>query len=99
MASELTIRTAIVRWLRAQGAYVLVTTGVSTAGTPDLLVCYRGCFIALEVKALGGRTTPLQEVHLELVGGAGGAAAVVRSVESVASLLQNLPPLVDDVGG
>lgn len=90
MAGELALRTRIVAALREKGCYVLVTTGVASAGTPDLLVCYRGHFIALEVKApSGGRVARIQEVVLGMIERAGGTGAVVRSVdEALLALLR-----------
>ena len=85
--SELTIRTAIVNRLRREGAYVLVTTGVATAGTPDLLVCYHGLYTALEVKAPKGYPSKLQTATLERISRAGGVAKVVRSVRDAEAVM------------
>lgn len=59
------------------------------AGEPDILVCYEGWFVALEVKRPGsaGNTTPLQEAALEAWRKAYGVAGVVTSVEEVRVLL------------
>lgn len=89
--SELTTRTAIVRALRRAGAWTIVTTGVAQAGAPDLLVCYLGRFIALEVKAdKGGRVSPQQSLMLRKIEAAGGTAQVVRSVDEALKAL--IPP-------
>ena len=58
-----------------------------TAGIPDLIVCYRGRFVALEAKV--GRNTPtkLQAATIDKIRQAGGTAAVVYSVEDVQALL------------
>jgi len=51
---------------------------VSIRGTPDLLICCNGYFVAWELKA-GGRykETPLQAYHLKGVVGCGGVGRVV----------------------
>lgn len=61
-----------------------------TAGIPDLIVCFRGRFIAFECKV--GRNTPtrLQEQTLKAIAAAGGTAAVVRSVEEVQSAIATI---------
>jgi Holliday junction resolvase len=48
-------------WLKEQGAYVFspVQTGMGSR-TLDLLVCWRGMFIAIEVKKPGAKPTKLQ---------------------------------------
>lgn len=78
--TELAIRRGIVRALRQAGAYVLVTTGVAQAGTPDLLICWQGRFLALEVKQPKNYTTLSQRGQLLRIEGAGGTAKVVHSI-------------------
>ena len=46
-------------------------------------------FVALEVKAPNGRTTPEQEAFIQTVQDAGGIAAVVRSPEQAQSILES----------
>lgn len=60
------------------------------AGIPDLLVCYRGVFIGVEVKQPGGEASPLQKRVLRSIESAGGIAAVVESVEQVEHLLSKV---------
>jgi hypothetical protein len=50
-------------------------------GSADLIGCLGGRFVALEVKAAAGRTSPEQRQWLDLVRRNGGFAAVVRSVD------------------
>jgi hypothetical protein len=59
-------------------------------GTPDILACYRGRFVALEVKTPSGRPTLLQEAQLDAIRDAGGVAAVVRSVDDVKTVLEGV---------
>lgn len=87
--TELAIRTAIVRALRQAGAYVLVTTGVSQVGTPDLLVCWQGRFIALEVKQPKNYATKMQHSQIARIEAAGGLALVVRSVAEALATITN----------
>jgi len=78
--TELAIRTAIVRALTERGCWVLVTTGVALSGTPDILACHEGRFVALEVKQNGGYPSRIQRHRLAQIKKAGGEARVVRSV-------------------
>ena len=48
--SERTFQTRAIKWLRAQGAYVVNISVSTVRGTPDLVICYRGKFLALELK-------------------------------------------------
>jgi hypothetical protein len=60
------------------------------AGIPDILACYRGWFIGLEVKQPGEEPSPLQRKVLNEIERAGGIALVVSTVAEVASLLAKL---------
>lgn len=61
-----------------------------TAGIPDLIVCYKGKFIAFEVKRPGGKPTLLQKITLNKIEKAKGIAKIVTSVEQVKSIIENL---------
>ena len=50
-------------------------------GSADLIGCWRGTFVALEVKTPSGRVSPAQARFLSLVRSLGGIAAIVRSVD------------------
>ncbi len=80
-------------YLEQQGARSFKIHGDDSyqeAGIPDLLVCFRGRFIGLEVKLPGETPSPLQEKVLREIKGSGGIAAVVTSVEQVRNLLAKL---------
>lgn len=85
---ERTITDAIMRYLKGLaplGWFRKIHGGnFQTAGIPDIIGCYRGVFVAFEVKRPAvGRLTPLQAREIELIASAGGVACVVRSVEDV----------------
>lgn len=56
-------------------------------GIPDLLCCYRGRFVGLEVKMPGNKPSPVQKVVLNEIVSAGGYASVVSTVGEVQHLL------------
>lgn len=58
--------------------YVLKTQERGRHGVPDLLVCLRGNFIAIELKKEGGKTMPLQQHVIYQITQAGGIAFVSR---------------------
>jgi pantoate kinase len=55
-----------------------IGTGYGNSGVPDVLICNRGGFIAIEAKAGKGKTTALQESHLAKIRDAGGIAIVIN---------------------
>lgn len=93
MAQVIPLESAVVKrictYLKAKGAWWVKTTGVSKVGCPDLLVCYRGWFIALEVKRPQiGRVSVKQHAELSKIIEADGIAQVVTSVEEVDRILR-----------
>ena len=81
--TEATLTRHIQAALREAGAWVYKTHGsaLTRAGVPDLLVCYQGRFIGLEVKGPRGVMEPRQLVEMAALVRAGGRALVVKSVE------------------
>ncbi len=61
-----------------------------TAGIPDIICCYRGKFVAFEVKTEKGKTTALQDSIINKIQKCGGKVAVVRSVDDVKAVLEEV---------
>lgn len=88
--SEKRIEHQIRQYLDSLGAWHIKTHGnmFSKAGTPDVLACVNGRFVAIEVKQPGGRVSPLQKAHLKLIRQAGGVAFVAYSLEETKEYLK-----------
>lgn len=80
MAQEKQLETKIKKFLEGEGAYFVKYFGCAftRAGVPDLLVCVRGHFVAIEVKAENGKLSELQKHNLEQIRKAGGIALAVK---------------------
>lgn len=59
----------------------------SKPGAPDIIVCYKGRWIGLEIKNERGRQSPEQKQAEQDIVWAGGEYWVVRSLEEVMSIL------------
>lgn len=92
MPRESTLQNKVINYLESIGAYVFNVpgTGMERKGTPDLLICYRGEFIAIELKAPGAKPGKLQEYELAKVRRAGGIAKVIHSMEELEHECGNL---------
>ena len=79
MGAEKLYENKIKRYLRERGCYYVKYHGnkFSTSGTPDLLACVNGYFLAIEVKAPEGEASELQRLKIEDIRKAGGFAYVV----------------------
>ncbi len=86
---ESDIQRSVIVALEAHGAYVVRVVVAGRAGTPDLIACYEGRYVAMEVKTDTGRLTPLQLVESQRVRAAGGEAYVVRSAAEALAALTN----------
>lgn len=60
--------------------WVLKTSERARHGIPDLLVCARGHFFAIELKTDEGYATKLQELSIDRINRAGGVAFISRPV-------------------
>ena len=61
-----------------------------TSGIPDIICCYRGKFVAFEVKTLTGKLSKLQEITINRINEAGGVAAKVTSLAEVKEILSKV---------
>lgn len=63
-------------------------------GVPDIICCYKGLFIGLELKQENGRATDLQKKKLETINNSGGIGVIIKSLEEVITLFD----LIDSYG-
>ena len=83
MASEKNFENKIKSYLKSIGAYFIKTHGdrFSRVGTPDIIACINGPFVAVEVKAENGKPSDLQLYHLEQIRKAGGHSFLLYSTD------------------
>ena len=91
------VKDAVTKILREFEAYYFfpVTSGYGHSGVPDIIVCYKGYFVAIECKAKGGKTTALQQQQIEKIRISGGAALVIdpSTLEYVRNTLETIEAL------
>ncbi len=75
---EQAYQSAIVKYLEANDAYVVKVITASKKGVPDILACYKGKFLAIEVKTpeTVKNTSELQKYNLAQIKKAGGCSLV-----------------------
>lgn len=78
--------------------FMPVSTGHGAHGIPDIIVCYKGVFLAIETKAPGKlkNTTPLQDMQITRIRQAHGYAIVVDDValvQALVKIIDNLNPM------
>ena len=88
---EKKLKTDAINWLNRQNVWIFTqpmnkrTRG--KRGVPDIIGCYRGRFVAFELKAAGGRLEPAQVGECERIRAAGGVAIVAYSLGDVMQAL------------
>ena len=92
MTPEGKVKKAVKDYLKSIGAwyYMPVTNGMGRVGCPDILVCYKGLFMAFETKAPGKikNVTANQEREITDIISANGLALVVDDVEQVKEAIE-----------
>ena len=89
--NEQVIQKSIIKYLKTK-AYVVKIVSASKSGIPDLLVCYKGRFIAFEVKTPDTKddTSDLQEYNIREIVKNGGLAFVVWELKQVKEIIKGL---------
>jgi Holliday junction resolvase len=87
--TEQRIQTEIVKYIESIGGYVVKVMVANSNGTPDLICCIDGKFLAIEVKKDGGKVSELQKHHIKKIQVSGGEAIVAYSVDDVYAHLSN----------
>ena len=79
MGTEKIYENKIKTYLKSIGAYFIKTHGdrFSRIGTPDILACINGKFVAVEVKGEKGKPSDLQLYHIDQIQKAGGYGTVL----------------------
>lgn len=90
---EKTITNQILKYLKSlPGCFAFKEHGglYGTSGIPDIIVCYKGKFMAFEVKTEKGKLSKLQEITIEKIQNAKGIAFKVTSLEEVKEILKGM---------
>jgi len=83
MTPEAKVKASVVKLLKKHNIYYFfpATHGFGRSGVPDIICCFDGEFLALEIKAGKGKTTALQDRELNRINDAGGHAHVINEDE------------------
>ena len=99
--SEASVLEACRKVLRKRGAWFQKTQQGGKSGgrrgIPDLIICYRGHFLGVELKAPSKRAkvSVQQQLEIEAIRRAGGVAAVANHEDQLTALLDSIDELED----
>jgi len=78
------------QYIRAKGGSQGFKLHVTEPGIADIMGCYRGKCVGLEVKSAKGRIRESQKIFCKRLEAAGGHYFIVRSVADVAAALESI---------
>lgn len=89
---ESALKKEIKNYLKSVGAYYMMVPGgaYGTNGSPDMVVCYKGRFIAIEGKAAFGTQSGWQKLRQSQIETSDGIYILARSVEDVEKVIRTL---------
>jgi hypothetical protein len=100
MTPEGKVKKKVKEYLQSIGAwyYMPVSNGMGRVGCPDILVCYKGLFLAFETKAPGkiAHVTANQQREIDGILRVNGLAHVVDDVEQVKAVIETIERKPDD---
>lgn len=89
---EAKVKATVVKILKQYGAYYFfpATGGFGRSGVPDIIISYKGRFLAIECKAGNNKPTLLQLNEIKAINDSGAVAIVVNedNIDDVAKLLE-----------
>lgn len=99
MTPESKLKKDLKKILTDRGAYWAAIAGGPYAkpGDPDLVVCYKGVFIAIEAKTYEGSQSDWQKLREKQIRDARGTYLVIKSTEQLSSYLDVLDTFDDTI--
>lgn len=93
MREEKTLQNKCIRWLKSQPDcwfFKVSGSACQTPGVPDLVICWHGRFVAVELKSSIGELREVQLATINKILGAGGRAFVIRSFQEFTEAMENI---------
>jgi len=82
--SETKLKISVLKYLKSLPyVWVYKANDKFTSGIPDILICFYGTFVAIELKFENNKVTKLQSYVLWRIRNAGGKVLVARSLKEV----------------
>lgn len=92
MTPEAQLKSEIRHYLEGIGAFWSNVQGGpgSKPGDPDIVVCFKGRYVALEAKSPVGVLSPIQKARRDEIRKAGGIYEVVRTLDEVKRIMETI---------
>lgn len=92
MTEESDIKYDIKKYIQSRGGYITPVANGAFAklGDADMVVCYKGLYVAIEGKTPTGSQEGWQITRMTQIRNAGGIYAIARTVDAVKQLLDEI---------
>lgn len=82
----------ILKYLNSVGAYTIKVVSAGKKGVPDIVACYRGTFIGIEVKTPTTRNnlSELQKINLSSISDAYGIAVCAVEIDEIKEVIMTI---------
>jgi hypothetical protein len=89
---EAKVKDKVCKYLDSRGVWYFrpYMAGYGKSGVPDLVCCFRGRFVSIEVKREGKEPTPRQDLRMKEIRASGGIAIWGDSTDCIISQLEML---------
>lgn len=79
-------------YIESRNGYVVKVTvsSYNKKGTPDLIVCFNGKFVALELKVKDNKPSKIQEAKMKQIVRAGGIAKPAWTIQEIKEILDEI---------
>lgn len=90
--SEQGLQKIILKRLENEGIYAIKVMSASKRGVPDIVCCWDGKFVSIEVKtpSAASKLTELQKRNISAIQRTGGEAFVVRSLSDLEYIIRRM---------
>lgn len=85
MNLESSLQQQVIKYINSKDIYYFKTITNNRRGIPDIIVCYKGYFISLELKSNKGKLSMLQKLELQRIKKAGGFYLLVMDLPTFIS--------------
>lgn len=87
--NETALKNKVLKWLRSlDKSWWYKVCDLFNIGIPDIIGCWKGKFVAIELKVKPNKPTKFQKYVIEKIKQAGGIADVCYNLDEVKALLQ-----------
>jgi len=89
-AAEAKIQTSVSNWLTVNGCKVIKTVALTKSGNADLVICYRGYYVEMEIKVPGEECRRLQTIKAQETVDAGGYSFCIHSLAEAKEAIRDM---------